>query len=90
MKYSDSELENIYCFTCKTKIDFDPIRIIVFERNGLESLTHFHYFFPCWDPDYVINSFADYRIVSAGFSFDEQSLNPKTIKNYKKNLDLWI
>jgi len=85
-----SEPEEHFCFTCKSKIDFDPIRIIVFEKYGIQNVKYFHYFFPCWDPNYVVQCFSHHKIIQAGFSIDESLVTPKMIRSLKTNMDLWV
>lgn len=88
-KLSEYDAEQC-CFTCKSKIDFDPIRVVVFEKDNNVITKYFHYFFPCWDPDYVLEQFSHYPIMKAGFSFEEKSMSSQAIMNMKRNLDLWI
>lgn len=81
--------DDLYCTTCNAKIESDPCRIIIFKKENETITKHFHYFFPCWDPDYVLTKFSEYEIVHAGFSFSERP-SPEVIQNMQKNLDLWL
>ena len=79
------------CYTCKREIEFLPCRIVNLEDNDYNfNSVYFHYFFPCWDPDYFIQTFGKCVIVSSGFICDEQILEkPLIVKNLEKNMDLW-
>jgi len=80
----------VRCSTCKSKIDFDPVRLVIFEKSGKKQKSYFHYFFPCWDPDYILQCFPFDRIVRAGFVVDESLVTPQMINSLKRNMDLWM
>lgn len=80
------------CSTCHSLIEFTPYRTVVIEDNYLHSRTlNFHYFFPCWDVDYLLQLYEECKIISAGFSCDPEILKkPLIVRNMEKNSDLWI
>ena len=84
-------LGNPTCHTCKTRIENLPFRfLIVHDDFKNESLLEFHYFYPCWDVNYICNNLPGLKIVKAGFCYDDYILkNPKKINNIKRNVDLW-
>jgi len=80
------------CHTCKSSIDELPSRFLIIKDKIFRKhkLIHFHYFFPCWDIDYVCKNLGEYEIFKAGFHCDESILkNPKAVNNMRKNGDLW-
>jgi len=84
-------LENPKCHTCKTQIENLPFRfLIVSDLFQNESILGFHYFYPCWDVNYICHNLPEMKILKAGFCYDENILkSPDKIKNLKRNLDLW-
>ena len=85
-------LENPQCDNCNRKIEFFPYRqILIHDRDRHPKVLNFHYFYPCWDPEFFINNYVNYEIVSAGFTYDEDSLpNSKILRNLSRNIDLWV
>jgi len=80
------------CETCNCPIGEYPSRFLIVKDKIFEKhkMLHFHYFFPCWDVDYIIQNLSEYEIFKAGFSCDQSILkSPKIISNMKKNLSLW-
>jgi len=80
------------CYTCKSPItDLRYRFLIVKDRYMKHELLPFHYFFPCWDIDYVCQNLTEYEIFKAGYSCERSiKKNPKSIRNMKQNIDLWI
>lgn len=81
-----------FCYTCKSPISDLPYRfLIVKDRYMKHKLLPFHYFFPCWDIDYVCQNLTEHEIFKAGFCYEQSILkNPKSIRNLKQNFDLWV
>ncbi len=79
------------CYTCKSSIHDLPYRfLIVKDRYTKQKFLPFHYFFPCWDVNYVCQNLEDNEIFKAGFCCDATVLkNPKLVNNLRKNDDLW-
>lgn len=79
------------CHTCQSSIIDKPYRFLVVQKpDNTHELISFHYFFPCWDIDFVCKNLLKFKIVKAGFICDQSiKKNPKMIKNLKKNIDLW-
>ena len=79
------------CYTCKSPISDLRYRfLIVKDRYMKHKLLPFHYFFPCWDVNYVCQNLTEYEIFKAGFSCERSILkNPKYVNNLRKNSDLW-
>ena len=83
---------NPVCFTCQSSIDDLTYRIVIVKDKVFQKhkLLSFHYFFPCWDIDYVCQNLGEYEIFKAGFRCEESILkNHKAINNLRKNADLW-
>ena len=80
-----------FCHTCKAPIYDLPYRFLVVKNHqNKHKMISFHYFFPCWDIDFVCQNLMGLKIAKAGFICDSSiKKNPKTISNYRKNLDLW-
>jgi hypothetical protein len=87
----DDQDKEYVCYTCKMKIDYWPHRIITMtDINGTPKIMHFHYFFPCWDPDLLFQICPNHTITGAGFSCDDSILDkPKMVRNLTQNIDLW-
>ncbi|MGD8638583.1 MAG: hypothetical protein PVG43_06765 [Nitrosopumilaceae archaeon] len=83
--------KNSFCYTCKAPIYDLPYRFLVVKnQQNKHKMISFHYFFPCWDIDFVCKHLEDLKIAKAGFICDSSiKKTPKIISNYKKNLDLW-
>ena len=79
------------CQTCKSSISDLPYRfLIVKDIKDKHKLLPFHYFFPCWDVNYVCGNLTEYRIFKAGFCCDSSvKKNSRLINNLRKNSDLW-
>lgn len=80
-----------FCHTCKAPIYDLPYRfLVVNDYKNKHQMISFHYFFPCWDIDFVCQNLKGLRIAKAGFICDSSiKKNQKAISNYRKNLDLW-
>jgi len=84
--------ENPRCHTCKSEIGDSTYRFLIvkdkiFQKHAKLS---FHYFFPCWDVEYICQNLKDQEIFKAGFCCDKSILkNPQMITNLKKNITLW-
>ena len=90
LKHNDSEAT--ICHTCKSSIDELPFRFLIVKDRFFQKhdFLSFHYFFPCWDVDYIFKNLGDFEIFKAGYRCDESILkNPKAIENLKRNEDLW-
>jgi len=79
------------CYTCKSFIQDLPYRfLIVKDMVKKHKLLPFHYFFPCWDVNYVCQNLTEYQIFRAGFCCERSiKKTPKVINNFRKNSDLW-
>ena len=80
-----------FCQTCNSLIYDLPYRfLVVKDEYGKHEMLSFHYFFPCWDVDFVCQNLSGSKISKAGFICDSSiKNNPKAINNFRKNLDLW-
>ncbi len=80
------------CSVCLREIDESVHRIVIFqdkEKNPL--VKRFHYFFPCWDMEYICQKYLDYKIVNVGFSCEKSILNNHNkVRNLQRNLSLWV
>jgi len=79
------------CETCKSPIEDSTFRfLIVKNENSEKERISFHFFFPCWDVNYVCDSLGTRKSLQAGFDCDESILkNPKVVNNLRQNCDLW-
>ena len=79
------------CETCKSPIEDSTFRfLIVKDDNFKQEQLSFHYFFPCWDVNFVCNILGTRKILQAGFDCDESILkNPKAVNNLRQNYELW-
>ena len=75
------------CHTCNSPIDDLPCRfLVVKDEFNKHKMLKFHYFFPCWDVEFVFQNLVGLTISKAGFIFDESiKKNPKIMNN----IDLW-
>ena len=80
-----------FCHTCKAPIYDLPYRfLVVNDYKNKHQMISFHYFFPCWDIEYVCKNLNDYEIFKAGFCCDKSLLrDPRSINNFRKNPELW-
>lgn len=80
------------CNVCLRELDEPIYRIIIFqdaERNL--KVKKFHFFFPCWDIEYICQKYLDHKIVNLGFSCEKSILkNHKKVRNLQRNLSLWV
>lgn len=79
------------CETCKAPIEDSTFRFLIVQddKSNQEQLS-FHFFFPCWDVNYVCSRLSEQKILHAGFDCDEGVLkNPQIVNNLQKNCDLW-
>ena len=86
--------ENQYCSpicdVCLCEIQEPIHRIVIFQDNDQNpSVKRFHYFFPCWDMDFISNKYNDHKIIKRGFSCDEHLVNPKLIQELQQSFDFW-
>ncbi|MFB5611063.1 MAG: hypothetical protein ACE5R3_02740 [Nitrosopumilaceae archaeon] len=83
--------DEIICDTCLKNIEFLPARVVTMKSlEGKIKNAHFHYFFPCWDFDYLCQRYPEYDLINIGFIYDSDYLSSKIVKNLKKNEDLWV
>ena len=86
--------ENSYntpiCDVCLREIDASIHRIIIFQDNEKNPrVKRFHFFFPCWDMDFVCKKYLDQKIIRVGFSCESDILNTEKIKKMQRNFSLW-
>ena len=79
------------CETCKAPIEDSTFRFLIVKDGNLkQEQLSFHYFFPCWDVNFVCNTLGTRKILQAGFDCDESILKkPKVVNNLRQNCDLW-
>jgi hypothetical protein len=83
--------EHLLCDTCLKVIEFLPARMVTMKSMmGKTMNLHFHYFFPCWDFEYLCQKYPEYDLVNMGFIYDSDFLTARVIKNLRKNEDLWV
>lgn len=78
------------CEICKAPIEDSAFRFLLVQDEKTEENLSFHFFFPCWDVNYVCSILSTKKILQAGFECDESILkNPQIVNNMRKNCDLW-
>ena len=79
------------CSVCNCEIEESIHRILIMQDKDKNPVVkRFHFFFPCWDLDYLAQNYADYKIVKGGFSCDYSLKdNTKLIKSLQKNQSFW-
>lgn len=83
--------EELVCDTCLKGIEFLPVRAVIMRNQEGKTLNlHFHYFFPCWDFEYLCQKYPEYDLVKMGFIYDSDYLTASIIRNIRKNEDLWV
>ncbi len=89
--FEENLQSNPVCGVCLTEIGDSIHRIVIFqdkEKNPV--VKRFHYFFPCWDMEYVCQNYMGYKIVTLGFSCEKTILNNhKKVRNLQRNFSLW-
>jgi len=85
-------LEKHVCATCNEEIDYEISRVMLMrDKDGGPRLLCFHFFFPCWDFELLIQKYPYLVIDHAGFSIPENiSMQESSIKDLQKNLEFWI
>ncbi len=83
--------EKHVCDTCNEKIDYEISRVMLMhDKDGGPRLLCFHFFFPCWDFDLLIQKYPNLVIGHAGFSIPENiKMKESSIKDLQKNLEFW-
>ena len=83
--------EKHVCDTCNNEIGVNISRILLLrDRDGGPRLLCFHFFFPCWDFELLIQKYSKFVIERTGFSVPERiPLKEKSIKEMQNNLDFW-
>ncbi len=60
------------------------------DKDGGPRLLCFHFFFPCWDFDLLIQKYPNLVIDHAGFSIPENiRMKESSIRDLQKNLEFW-
>ena len=85
-------LEKHVCATCNEEIDYEISRVMLMrDKDGGPRLLCFHFFFPCWDFELLIQKYPHLVIDHAGFSIPENiRMKESSIKDLQKNLEFWI
>jgi len=80
------------CSVCLQKIDAPIYRRVIFQDKEKNlTVKNFHFFFPCWDFEYVCQKYMNYKIVNLGFSCEKIILkNYQKVRNLQRNLSLWF
>lgn len=88
----ENSRNNSKCSVCLQEIDESIYRRVIFQ-NKEKNLTvkSFHFFFPCWDLEYIFQKYLDFKIVNLGFSCEKTILkNYQQVRNMQRNLSLWV
>ena len=88
--FTENQYCNPVCNVCLCKIQEPIHRIVIFRDNNKNpSVKRFHYFFPCWDMDYICNKYIGHKIIKRGFSCDEHLINHKLIQELQQCSAFW-
>ncbi len=84
-------LEKHVCATCNEEIDYEISRVLLMsDKDGGPRLLCFHFFFPCWDFELLIQKYPCLVIDHAGFSIPENiRMKESSIRDLQKNLEFW-
>ena len=84
-------VEKHVCNTCDQEIDSEISRILIMRNiDGGPRLLCFHFFFPCWDLELLVQKYPNLTIDKVAFSFPENwMINENSISDMKKNLEYW-
>jgi len=90
--FEENSQRNPTCNVCLREMDESIYRIVIFQDKEKNlTVKKFHFFFPCWDIEYVCQKYLDYKIVNLGFSCEKTILNNhQKIRNLQRNLSLWV
>lgn len=80
------------CDTCKEEIGYNISKILILEnKDGGRKFLSFHFFFPCWDIDFLCQKYPNMTIDRMGFSFpQDMTISKNSISKIKKNLEYWV
>lgn len=83
--------EKHICDTCSQEIGSNISRTLVMcDKDGGPRFLCFHFFFPCWDFQLLVQKYPNLIIDKTGFSIPETiPLKIKSIKDMQNNLDFW-
>ena len=79
------------CSICNHEMD-DSIHRIIYFGDPKKTLfsRRFHFFFPCWDVELISQRYVHHKIISAGFSCEENILyDSNIVKSLQRNSSLW-
>jgi len=77
------------CDTCHHTIDEDIHRIMIFSnQEKVPVVKRFHFFFPCWDFNYICKRYPGLQIRRAGFSCSQT--NRIYENDLGKNQNYWV
>ena len=81
----------LVCDTCKTEIKEEISRVVLMrDRDGGPRLLSFHFFFPCWDFENLVQRYPNLRLDHAGFSVPESiKMDQSSITDLQNNLKMW-
>ena len=61
------------------------------DKDGGPRLLCFHYFFPCWDMDLLVQRYPNLKIDRVTFSVPENtSMKQSSMEDLQRNQNLWI
>jgi hypothetical protein len=79
------------CDTCKEEIPDISRVLLMRDKDGGPRLLCFHYFFPCWDMELLVQRYPNLKIDKVTFSVPENILmKQSSIEDLQRNHNLWI
>jgi len=90
--FEENSQRNPMCNVCLKELNESIYRIVIFQDKEKNLIVkNFHFFFPCWDIEYICQEYFAYKIVNLGFSCEKTILkNHKKVRNLQRNLSLWV
>ena len=79
------------CDTCREEIPDISRVLLMRDKDGGPRLLCFHYFFPCWDMDILVQRYPNLKIDRVTFSVPENpSMKQSSMEDLQRNQNLWI
>jgi hypothetical protein len=79
------------CSTCKEDISDISRVLIMRDKDGGPQLLCYHFFFPCWDVEFLFQQYPNLIIDRVGFSIPENLvMSESSIKKIQENQEFWF
>ena len=86
-----NKIKKIICDSCNKEIESNICKIVIMRnKDDCPSLSHYHFFFPCWDFEKISKEFKNFTLERVGVSIPEDVFMSKTaIMDLQNNFDYW-